>query len=128
VAHYKWCRTNWKAKPKKAAKWAAASMRPFAIWLFGVLGAALLGGLASMMAFAPFSVDIGERGDPIWLVPLKVGIAGIVICAAVVALTRAARRRAKKDATEFQVTLAALALTAILLGCCGLSMRFAFGT
>jgi hypothetical protein len=103
-------------------------MHPFAIRLAGMLGAALLAGLAIMMAFAPFSVDVRARGDPIWLIPLKLGIVLIPACAVLIVLTRVMKRRLKKGATEIQITAAALALIALLLGSWVLSMRFALGT
>jgi 3-hydroxymyristoyl/3-hydroxydecanoyl-(acyl carrier protein) dehydratase len=103
-------------------------MRPMAVRLLGMLGVLLLAALAQMAAFAPFSVDIRERGDPVWLVLLKLGIGTIAMCAIMIVLIRVAKRRFKKDATEVQLTAAALALTAVFLGSWVLSFRFAFGT
>jgi hypothetical protein len=103
-------------------------MSPFAIRLLGMFGAALLAVLASMMAFAPFGVDVRARGDPIWLIPLKFGIVLIPACAVLIVLTRVMKRRFKKGATEIQLTAAALALIALLLGSWVLSVRFALGT
>jgi hypothetical protein len=60
----------------------------------------------------PFSVNIHERGDPAWLFPLKLAIATIVTSAVLIVLTRVVKRRIRKDATEIQLTGAALAITA----------------
>jgi hypothetical protein len=103
-------------------------MRPFAIRLFGMLATALLAGVAIMLAFAPFGVDVRARGDSVWLILLKFGIVLIPTCAVLIALTRVLKRRFKKGVTEIQLTAAALALLTVLLGSWVLSMRFALGT
>jgi hypothetical protein len=103
-------------------------MHPFAIRLLGMLGAALLAGLVAMALQAPFSVYIHEKGDPIWLILLKLAIALIATSAVYVALAKAVKRRLKKDATEIQLTMAALALVALIFACAVLSTWFAFGT
>jgi succinate dehydrogenase hydrophobic anchor subunit len=103
-------------------------MRPFAIRLSGVLGALLLGGLVVMALQVPLSVDIRERGDPTWLIALKFAIAMIATSAVYVALAKVVKRRLKKDATEIQLTVAALALMALIFGFAVFSAWFAFGT
>jgi hypothetical protein len=91
-------------------------MHPFAIRLSGMLGAALLAFVAAMAAFAPFSVDIRARGDPVWLVMAKLGIGVIAMCVVSIVLVRVMKRRIRKNAPEIQLTAAALALTAVFLG------------
>jgi hypothetical protein len=105
-------------------------MRPIAIRLFGVLGAVLLAGLV-VMALQPLlslSADIRERGDPTWLFALKGVIALLATGAAYVALAKVVKRRLKKDATEIQLTAAALALMALMFGCAVFSTWFVFAT
>jgi hypothetical protein len=63
-------------------------MHPLATRLLGMLGAALLAGLAAMTLQAPLSVHIHERGDPTWLLALKAGIAMIATIAVVAMLAK----------------------------------------
>ena len=93
-----------------------------------MLAAALLALAAAMAAFAPFDVDIRARGDSVWLILFKLGIGSVAMCAVMIVLFRMTKRRIAKDASEIQLTVAALALMAVVLGSWVLVMRYTFGT
>jgi ABC-type amino acid transport system permease subunit len=102
-------------------------MRPFGIRLFGVLGAVLLGGLAVMLQPNTTASSLFEKGGPISPKELiALALATSLATGAFVILVIRVGTRFKKDATEIQQTVAALVLTAVILGSVTLAMRWLF--
>jgi hypothetical protein len=102
-------------------------MTNFAIRLFGMLAAALLGGLVIILRPNPSASDVFERGGSIWPKAL-VGVAAVIAGGLLVALIVRIGTPFLKGATEIQLTGVALVLTAVLLGSSLLFLTLLFGT
>jgi hypothetical protein len=102
-------------------------MSRFQARLFGILGAVLLGSLAVMLQPRTSASDLFEKSDPISPNVLIVyAFATSLATGVVVALVIRVGTRFKKGATEIQLTVAALVLTAVILGSVTLAMRLLF--
>jgi hypothetical protein len=104
-----------------------ASMNTLGIRIFGILGTMLLGGLAVMLQPRTSASDLLEKSDPISSNALiAYAFATSLATGAFVALVIRLGTRFKKSATEIQLTVAALVLTAVILGSVTLAMRLLF--
>jgi hypothetical protein len=102
-------------------------MRPFEIRLFGVLGAVLLGGLAVMLQPRTSASDLFQKSDSISPNELiACAFATSIATGVFVTLVIRVGTHLKKGATEIQLTVAALVLTAVILGSVTLAMRMLF--
>jgi hypothetical protein len=100
-------------------------MTPFAIRLFGMLAAALLGGLVIILRPNPSAADFFEKGGSLWPTALM-GVAAAVAGGLLVALIVRIGTPFLKGAPEIQLTGVALVLTAVLLGSSLLFMTLLF--
>jgi len=102
-------------------------MTTFGIRLFGMVVAALLGGLVVVLRPNPSAQDLFESGRSIWPNALM-ALAAIIAGAALVTLIVRIGTRFMKGATEIQLTCVALVLTAVVLGSGLLFATLLFGT
>jgi hypothetical protein len=104
----------------------AANVHTFVIRLFGVLATLLLAGLFVTFRPNPSATEFFERGGLTWpngLMAIAVYISALAFGVMVIRVWT----RVMKDATEIQLTGAALAIVAVLFGAGLLAMWLLFG-